>query len=353
MATQHDAQLAALFTWRSAVASEHGPDKPTTRHVLLTLGLHMNERGSSCFPSLTRLASETGLDRSTVTRHLREAADDGWIRRTRTKKENGTWGRTEYVATVPKRVREEVGAEDTHIGAGRNHMVGADSTYVGAEDDGGRCTAPPEYFSKSTPRTAATATARTREGGGREDAERVMRGAVEAHAEGIDDPTKRRAFIAGTDPLVTGLDITAWRDKTGTQRPWPERPALLQLALSRLAAGDNDNLRSALRYVIPQQTDPYDVPSSDGADRAPPAGAVEDVKQLLAHASSTLWHPEGRPFAERTLAENYPDLWRRAGPAFQRLDLAPIRTPWERENDYAVTQQLREQLRRQATGHAA
>lgn len=33
-----DAALKPLYTWRSAVASKHGPKSPTTRHVLLTLG---------------------------------------------------------------------------------------------------------------------------------------------------------------------------------------------------------------------------------------------------------------------------------------------------------------------------
>jgi DNA-binding transcriptional regulator YhcF (GntR family) len=66
-----------LFTWRSAVCESNL--KATTRHLLLTLSLHMNERGGSCFPSVETLASETGLGRATVFRQLQVAEDTGWL----------------------------------------------------------------------------------------------------------------------------------------------------------------------------------------------------------------------------------------------------------------------------------
>lgn len=69
--------LAPLFTWRSAVVDSALP--PTCRHVLLTLSLHMNERGGSCFPSYDTLAAETGLNRATVIRQLKAAEDAGWL----------------------------------------------------------------------------------------------------------------------------------------------------------------------------------------------------------------------------------------------------------------------------------
>ena len=75
MASERD--FAPLFTWRSAVVDS--ALKPTTRHVLLTLSLHMNERGGSCFPSVDRLVRETGLGRSTVIRALQSARDNGWL----------------------------------------------------------------------------------------------------------------------------------------------------------------------------------------------------------------------------------------------------------------------------------
>lgn len=84
-----------LFTWRSAVCES--ALKATTRHVLLTLSLHMNERGGSCFPSVDTLASETGLNRATVIRQLQVAEANGWLVVSKSK------GRTSnrYVAAIP------------------------------------------------------------------------------------------------------------------------------------------------------------------------------------------------------------------------------------------------------------
>lgn len=70
-------RLSRLFTWRSALCESGLP--PTTRHVGLTLSLHMSERGDSAFPSVSTLAEETGLARRTVQRHLRALQDEGWI----------------------------------------------------------------------------------------------------------------------------------------------------------------------------------------------------------------------------------------------------------------------------------
>jgi hypothetical protein len=64
------ASLKPLYTWRRAVASTHGPKSPTTRHVLLMLGLHMNERSKSCFPSVDSLVQELGLTKRSLCAHL-------------------------------------------------------------------------------------------------------------------------------------------------------------------------------------------------------------------------------------------------------------------------------------------
>lgn len=97
-----DLFLQPLFTWRSVVASKFGPLLPTTRHVLLTLGLHMSEKGDSCFPSMALLAEESGLALSTVKEHIAIAARDGWIgKRSRRLKNGQGWKRNEYFAQIP------------------------------------------------------------------------------------------------------------------------------------------------------------------------------------------------------------------------------------------------------------
>lgn len=93
--------IAPLFTWRSAVASKHGPKSPTTRHVLLTLSLYMSEKGDSCFPSIETLTEDTGLSRRAVLSHIKKAREDGWIDRKLLGMAGQKWRRSEYRATVP------------------------------------------------------------------------------------------------------------------------------------------------------------------------------------------------------------------------------------------------------------
>lgn len=71
------ADLSPLFTWRSTIVDSDMP--ATHRHVALTLSLHMNERGSSCFPSQTTLSRETGLSERTVRRALNGLEAAGFL----------------------------------------------------------------------------------------------------------------------------------------------------------------------------------------------------------------------------------------------------------------------------------
>ncbi|MBK9181452.1 MAG: helix-turn-helix domain-containing protein [Acidimicrobiales bacterium] len=92
--------LSALFTWRSAVVESDLAS--TTRHVALTLSLHMSERGDSCWPSVRTLARETGLDERTVRGHLHVLLEGGWLERVA--RNGGEWseGRPAlYRATHP------------------------------------------------------------------------------------------------------------------------------------------------------------------------------------------------------------------------------------------------------------
>jgi len=99
--------ISPLFTWRSALASDKGPDSPTTRHVLLTLSLYMSEKGGSCFPPLEDLADDTGLAKATVSKHLKTAHENGWIDRRPSYDEDGMRDGTNYYATYPAALSED------------------------------------------------------------------------------------------------------------------------------------------------------------------------------------------------------------------------------------------------------
>ena len=87
--------------WRDLVASAEGPRRATTRHVLLTLSLHMDPMGGRCFPSIRHLAERTRLSERAVRDNIDRAVAAGWISKRRHKKGQG-WRRNEYQAKLPK-----------------------------------------------------------------------------------------------------------------------------------------------------------------------------------------------------------------------------------------------------------
>ena len=132
-----DLFLRPLFDWRAAVASPYGPKNPTTRHVLLTLSLHMSPRGDSCFPSIELLTEESGLARRSVAGHLGIAATDGWIgKRERPEKSGQGWRRIEYFPQIPEGVEQAVKAWAEERSAPRApRQGGATGAEGGASDD--------------------------------------------------------------------------------------------------------------------------------------------------------------------------------------------------------------------------
>lgn len=106
-----EASLSELFTWRSAICESDLP--ATTRHVALTLSLHMSERGDSCFPSKRTLADECGRTRRTVQRHVRKLVEQGWLRKDgihQFQTPGGPQETVQYRATIPA----EGGVRDSH-----------------------------------------------------------------------------------------------------------------------------------------------------------------------------------------------------------------------------------------------
>lgn len=100
--------MSPLFTWRSAICESELPSTP--RHVALTLSLHMNERGGSCYPGTRTLADETGLNRDTVRRALLHLEETGWLQVDRPERQ-GRGQKTHYTATDPERAAENAPSE--------------------------------------------------------------------------------------------------------------------------------------------------------------------------------------------------------------------------------------------------
>ena len=108
-------KLSPLFTWRSVICSDDGPEDPITRWVLIALSLHMNELGDSCFPSIALLARETALANRTVKKHLKLAAEAGWIlRRLREQRRGQAWRCYEYYASTGRRGAADAPPSQAH-----------------------------------------------------------------------------------------------------------------------------------------------------------------------------------------------------------------------------------------------
>jgi len=86
--------MSRAWSWRHAVIDSDL--KPTTRHVLLTIGCSMNDKGEGCFPTTKQLARETALSERAVCEHINLAIEAGYL----TKFQHGfagqKWKRNEY-----------------------------------------------------------------------------------------------------------------------------------------------------------------------------------------------------------------------------------------------------------------
>ncbi|PWJ75268.1 helix-turn-helix protein [Pseudaminobacter salicylatoxidans] len=65
------------WTWRHAIIKSRL--SPTTRHVLLTISVFMNDAGDGCYPTTKQLADATGLSERSVCTHIEAARDAGWL----------------------------------------------------------------------------------------------------------------------------------------------------------------------------------------------------------------------------------------------------------------------------------
>ena len=89
-----------FLTWRGAILKSGLP--ASTKHVLLTLGCHMNDLGESCFPSIELLCVETSLSNRVVILHLKNAKDAGWLIVDKHGFAGQKWSRNEYQIAWPE-----------------------------------------------------------------------------------------------------------------------------------------------------------------------------------------------------------------------------------------------------------
>ena len=79
MSDRRASEVSPVAQWRGLITGSELPW--TARLVALVLSTHMNRNGGSCHPSLTTIAQESGLGRSTVCRALAELERSRFLRR--------------------------------------------------------------------------------------------------------------------------------------------------------------------------------------------------------------------------------------------------------------------------------
>lgn len=96
--------MNAFFSWQQAILKSSL--EPTTKHVCLTIGVHMAGDGSGCFPSYNLIAEESGLGRRTVIDHVQKAVDAGYMTLHHRERDNGSSTSNLYQPTMPGVVQE-------------------------------------------------------------------------------------------------------------------------------------------------------------------------------------------------------------------------------------------------------
>lgn len=109
--------------WRDAVLSASGPEKSTTRYVLLALTKYMNKGGENCYPSTSTLAEAVLLSERAVCEHLAHAAAAGWIVKNDRCLPGRKWRHHLYTPVIP------AGSEGTDAGSAR-YSEGTDAGSV-------------------------------------------------------------------------------------------------------------------------------------------------------------------------------------------------------------------------------
>jgi hypothetical protein len=106
------------WTWRHAVA-ESGL-KATSKHVLFTLSLFMDDLGDGCFPSIRELVPLSSLTETTLCQHLKIAEDEGWIERRLKERAGRDWARTQYLPKWPDGPQNRGAVQDAARGTQGN-----------------------------------------------------------------------------------------------------------------------------------------------------------------------------------------------------------------------------------------
>lgn len=212
-----EAGIRKAWTWQQAIARSDLPS--TTRHVLLTLALFMDQMGKSCFPSIDNLVEASGLSKRTIIEHLKIAAEVGWLRKGRHGYRGQKWRRAEYEAAWPGRdVADEPGSGSGEGQGGAGEQGGAgdapasDADVVQEAHQGGAGDAPKavqemhQDKDQSSDQSSTSPRLRCGAGAGESENDPKRRTWTRAELDAITDRAIEAGAIGGLSP--TWIDIS-------------------------------------------------------------------------------------------------------------------------------------------------
>lgn len=282
-------ETSRAWSWRHAFASSDLP--PTTKHVLHTLGMFMNELGEGCYPSVADICRYSGLDKKTVLKHLAAARDAGWISVSQHGYRGQKWKRNEYAARWPERdLTAPAAPEDGAEGGGAAPPPSEGPKAVESVPEGGGTEGPKVveqvHQDKTSPVTPPDTSPVERE------ARASGREATTGPAGQPDDPKAvERAFwrvvrdwpgFAGMpkEPAKAAWFALAPEDRAEAERKLPAWLALLKAQRKSHVPAPSTYFRERLWADVPELQD--EQPTVADAKPFGPLWQAARMKQLLA-----------------------------------------------------------------------
>lgn len=250
--------------------------------VLVGIAFHADRSGFAC-PSQPLLARECEMSERTIREQIRALEAREMLRTERRKRANQSHASNGYqLLMLPAG------------GSGKSPETGSD--YSPADDSGnywlpagasGYEAALPERGSSPTTFEPKDEQMKLPDADAAVSSDDIYRQAATAEMSAdlldrldeINDQAAAKRLKASARGIISGDSRGSWMDprdeNCGGQIPWTERPTLFRLAIDKCLADQSFgsmSLHNALRYVIPQQLDPFPLHTSSTPRPGTPAG---------------------------------------------------------------------------------
>jgi len=96
----------SIFNWRILIFK--ADINYHAKYIACYLSTYMNEHGDNCFPSIDRIAHESGVSRPTVIKYIQELKEKGWLESKKKGFDGQAWAHNQYFPNIPKNVVKEI-----------------------------------------------------------------------------------------------------------------------------------------------------------------------------------------------------------------------------------------------------